>query len=253
MDLPPPSPSPSPMDGGCCLEVRLFYVRLSPRGSAPPPRLTLALRPSSCGGGGGEEEEAALSLPLRLDRRDPASGEATYVCTASARLPPPSAAFEVADHRGVPLLRGSLRRSPDAKPDPPAWEIDCVPAAGAEAETSAFEVYVAGCCAGEPAVLTRALRLATTEEKAAGGLVSRRSPTSIAAGAEDDSGMTNGSIQHPEGWYSDDDDGQLTWFNAGVRVGVGIGLGVCVGVGIGVGLLMSSYQATARSLKRRFF
>uniref|UniRef100_J3MQD4 Uncharacterized protein n=1 Tax=Oryza brachyantha TaxID=4533 RepID=J3MQD4_ORYBR len=74
---------------------------------------------------------------------------------------------------------------------------------------------------------------------------------SSAAGAEDDSGMTNGSIQHPEGWYSDDDDGQLTWFNAGVRVGVGIGLGVCVGVGIGVGLLMSSYQATARSLKRR--
>uniref|UniRef100_A0A0E0LR84 Small nuclear ribonucleoprotein E n=1 Tax=Oryza punctata TaxID=4537 RepID=A0A0E0LR84_ORYPU len=75
----------------------------------------------------------------------------------------------------------------------------------------------------------------------------------IATGDEDDNGLSIGSIQHPEGWYSDDDDGQLTWFNAGVRVGVGIGLGVCVGVGIGVGLLVSSYQATARSLKRRFF
>uniref|UniRef100_A0A0D3GWD6 Small nuclear ribonucleoprotein E n=1 Tax=Oryza barthii TaxID=65489 RepID=A0A0D3GWD6_9ORYZ len=151
------------------------------------------------------------------------------------------------------LLKGdniTLMMNTDMPDSSPAWAIDCIPAAGAEAETSAFEVYVAGCCAGEPAVLTCALRLATPEEqKAAGGLVRRRSPTSNAAGDED----VNGSIQHPEGWYSDDDDGQLTWFNAGVRVGVGIGLGVCVGVGIGVGLLMSSYQATARSLKRRFF
>ncbi|KAF0900408.1 hypothetical protein E2562_031595 [Oryza meyeriana var. granulata] len=174
MDHPPPPPR----DAGGCLEVRLFYVRLSPRGYSPPPRLALALHPSSCGDARGDEEEAALSLPLRLDRRDPASGEATYVCTASARLPPPAAAFEVADHRGGALLRGSLRRCPDANPDSPAWAIDCIPAAGAEAETSAFEVYVAGCCTGEPAVLTRALRLATAEEKAAGGLVRRRSPTS---------------------------------------------------------------------------
>jgi hypothetical protein len=60
-------------------------------------------------------------------------------------------------------------------------------------------------------------------------------------------------MQYPESWYSEEDDGQLSWFNAGVRVGVGIGLGVCVGVGIGVGLLMRSYQATTRNLKRRFF
>lgn len=49
------------------------------------------------------------------------------------------------------------------------------------------------------------------------------------------------------------EDGQLTWFNAGVRVGVGIGLGMCLGVGIGVGLLMRSYQATTRNFRRRFF
>jgi hypothetical protein len=146
------------------LEVRLFYVRLSPHGgAAPPPRLALALSPAGC--------EAPLDLPLRLDRHDAASGEATYVSTASARLAPPAAAFEVADHRGAALLRGSLRRCSDAKADSPAWEIECVPAA---ASASAFEVYVAGCCAGEPAVLTRALRLATPEE-AAGGLVRRQS------------------------------------------------------------------------------
>lgn len=58
-------------------------------------------------------------------------------------------------------------------------------------------------------------------------------------------------------YYSEDmypgEDGQLSWFNAGVRVGVGIGLGMCLGVGIGVGLLMRSYQATTRSFRRRFF
>ena len=29
--------------------------------------------------------------------------------------------------------------------------------------------------------------------------------------------------------YADGEDGEMSWFNAGVRVGVGIGLGVCVG------------------------
>lgn len=49
----------------------------------------------------------------------------------------------------------------------------------------------------------------------------------------------------------DGEDGELSWFNAGVRVGVGIGLGVCLGVGIGVGLLVRTYQATTRTFKRR--
>lgn len=49
-----------------------------------------------------------------------------------------------------------------------------------------------------------------------------------------------------------EDGGELSWFNAGVRVGVGIGLGICVGVGIGVGLLARSYQTTTRNFKRKF-
>lgn len=163
-----------PSDPGGCLEVRLFYVRLCPHGAAAaPPRLALALHPA------GAEASPSSSLPLRLDRRDPATGEATYVSTAAVRLPPPTAAFEVADHSGAALLRGSLRRCPDAKAgSPAAWAIDCAPAAGAVAAASVFEVYVAGCCAGEPAVLTRALRLATPEESA-GVLVRRRSATSM--------------------------------------------------------------------------
>ncbi|KAK8945324.1 hypothetical protein KSP40_PGU011186 [Platanthera guangdongensis] len=63
----------------------------------------------------------------------------------------------------------------------------------------------------------------------------------------------DGNSYYPEGdWYSQL-DGQLSWFNAGVRVGVGISLGLCLGIGIGTSLLMRSYQASSRNFKRRFF
>jgi hypothetical protein len=48
------------------------------------------------------------------------------------------------------------------------------------------------------------------------------------------------------------EDGQMTWFNAGVRVGVGIGLGMCLGAGIGIGLMVRTYQATTRTFRRGF-
>lgn len=73
--------------------------------------------------------------------------------------------------------------------------------------------------------------------------------------SDDDECESDGKIANR--YYSEDlyygEDGQLTWFNAGVRVGVGIGLGMCLGIGIGVGLLMRSYQATTRNFRRRFF
>lgn len=53
--------------------------------------------------------------------------------------------------------------------------------------------------------------------------------------------------------YADGEDGELSWFNAGVRVGVGIGLSVCLGIGIGVGLLVKTYQGTTSHFRRRLF
>lgn len=49
----------------------------------------------------------------------------------------------------------------------------------------------------------------------------------------------------------DDEGGELSWFNAGVRVGVGIGLGMCLGIGIGVGLLVRTYQSATQNFRRR--
>lgn len=51
--------------------------------------------------------------------------------------------------------------------------------------------------------------------------------------------------------YLEGEDGELSWFNAGVRVGVGIGLSICLGIGIGVGLLVRTYQGTTRNFRRR--
>lgn len=59
------------------------------------------------------------------------------------------------------------------------------------------------------------------------------------------------SLHWSQNEYMEGEDGELTWFNAGVRVGVGLGLGICLGVGIGVGLLVRTYQSTTRNFRRR--
>lgn len=49
--------------------------------------------------------------------------------------------------------------------------------------------------------------------------------------------------------YMEGEDGELSWFNAGVRVGVGIGLSICLGIGIGVGLLVKHTKAPPGTLE----
>ncbi|KAJ6850608.1 uncharacterized protein M6B38_263800 [Iris pallida] len=132
------------------------------------------------------------------------------------------------------------------------------------------EVYVAGCSGGAPLILTQTVQMSPRRKAArpgaldsipedgegrnGEGLSCQRALPPVPEGENDDgydSDMKVGPSYYPEGWY-EDEDGQLSWFNAGVRVGVGIGLGMCVGLGIGVGLLMRSYQVTTRTFKRRF-
>ncbi|KAI8026096.1 Uncharacterized protein LOK49_LG02G03656 [Camellia lanceoleosa] len=50
--------------------------------------------------------------------------------------------------------------------------------------------------------------------------------------------------------YLEGEDGERSWFNAGVRVGVGIGLSICVGIGIGVGLAGSNLPGNCQKLQR---
>ena len=144
------------------------------------------------------------------------------------------------------------------------------------------EVYIAGCCGGVPVILSKTIQASPRRKMArhvtldsipedeevdteqdvvvttADGFALQRKvqimeESQVDDDYDDESEMKMGqSYYYPEGMYVDE-DGQLSWFNAGVRVGVGIGLGMCLGVGIGVGLLMRSYQATTSNLRRRFF
>ncbi|KAF9602567.1 hypothetical protein IFM89_029866 [Coptis chinensis] len=137
-----------------------------------------------------------------------------------------------------------------------------------------IEVYVAGCCFGTPWILTKTIQLSlrqmaimhggldailedkeTREENcSSNGLIRQRKfEVSDSEVEEYDLERKVTPDYYSEDMYYTDEDGQLTWFNAGVRVGVGIGLGMCLGIGIGVGLLMRSYQATTRTFRRRFF
>ncbi|KAG8363296.1 hypothetical protein BUALT_Bualt19G0007500 [Buddleja alternifolia] len=190
------------------------------------------------------------------------------------------------------ILCGSLQRADSAaawsNDMRSGWSMDCYVANSIANGRSAFfqskigvggspsiEVYIAGCCSGTPVILTKTILIsprrkgsrqvlmldAIPEDEEMGkeqgslcnGLVRQRKPQFMAADMEDyESDGKSGYNYYSEDMYTGE-DGQLTWFNAGVRVGVGIGLGMCVGVGIGVGLLMRSYQATTRNFRRRFF
>ncbi|CAL9064803.1 unnamed protein product [Musa banksii] len=138
----------------------------------------------------------------------------------------------------------------------------------AEMNLPTFEVYVAGCFSGAPIILTKTLQLGflkkhqvkvmldsmpeddTTELK-------KEMDTEDALQLSEDRGHkqeTDLDIDYGDIYMRAEfleEDSELSWFNAGVRVGVWIGLGICLGIGISVGLLVCSYQATTRNFKRQ--
>ncbi|KRH48065.1 hypothetical protein GLYMA_07G066300v4 [Glycine max] len=231
------------------------------------------------------------TLPLRRGRVDRHAAEVTYVATDTVSLSG-SADFEVYENDKL-FLCGSLERldadwgagSPSAQTS--GWDIDCHVASGSVGSgCSAFfrprlgvsapsiEVYVAGCCSGVPVILSKTIQMSprrrvprhatldaipedeemmVLEKNRVNGFVPIRKLQITDSEVDDyDSDGKMGNGFYCQEMYPGE-DGQLSWFNAGVRVGVGIGLGMCVGLGIGVGLLMRSYQTTTRNFRRRFF
>ncbi|CAH8304799.1 unnamed protein product [Eruca vesicaria subsp. sativa] len=283
------------------LEVRLFYVRLSPCVVENVPDSLTLRHPRRDTGASLEVNGVRVppsqtaSLKLRRDRVDRESSEVTYVSTEAVRVTG-SVDFEVYDKEEM-VMCGNLDRIEGAwdngtVSDPKTgWGMDCYVAmrnngSGSSSSTSAFfrgvsspsvEVYIAGCCGGVPVILTKTI-LASPRRKVARHVTldaipedededeevekeqednvttaddEQRTIQMMKSEVDDDYEMKMGERYYPEGMYVDE-DGELSWFNAGVRVGVGIGLGMCLGVGIGVGLLMRSYQATTSNLRRRF-
>ncbi|KMT20411.1 hypothetical protein BVRB_1g004070 [Beta vulgaris subsp. vulgaris] len=261
-------------------EIRLFYVRIAPCAiDATPDHLTLKHHRQELGvsleiNGSRVPASETASSTLRRDRVDRDSSEVTYVSTDNVKISG-GVEFEVYEKENL-LLCGSLGRFEND------WSMDFYAGGSSSAffqpklgiSSPLIEVYVAGRWSDTPVILTKMINVSPRRKSprysnldaipevsdeiekdhkvvVANGLIHRK----LQLNETEDDYEAEGKLIH--NWYPEEvyegEDGQLTWFNAGVRVGVGIGLGMCLGLGIGVGLLMRSYQTTTRNLRRRFF
>ncbi|KAK9051443.1 hypothetical protein SSX86_028070 [Deinandra increscens subsp. villosa] len=232
-------------------------------------------------------------VTLRRDRVDEESSEVTYVSTDNIRVSGAIEFEVIDDEleEREMILCGSLERieptwsngsldnghnhNHSASGSKTGWSMDFYAANLSKFGSSppSIEVYIAGCFSSVPVILTKTIQVSPRRRGSRHGTLDaipedeevdrepmrengfarqRKLPQTGEEGYEYES-----EVKARPSYYSDemyyDEDGQLTWFNAGVRVGVGIGLGMCLGIGIGVGLLMRSYQATTRNFRRRFF
>ncbi|XP_075504355.1 uncharacterized protein At1g01500-like [Primulina tabacum] len=227
-----------------------------------------------------------VSSLLKRDRLDKRSEEVTFVSTDSIRMAG-SVKFEIFC-KDVLVLSGTLELCPsngficESKYHWQGWSMNCesdvhVEAgffkgnqnhhAGLDSISPAIEVYVAGCYSSSPIILTKTLQIGHGKKQRRRGMLdsipeyeailSKKGDSSAAFGIQSQNGLEykleeEGNCSLCSGMENfEGEDGELSWFNAGVRVGVGIGLSVCLGVGIGVGLLARTYQGTARNFARR--
>ncbi|KAE9586165.1 hypothetical protein Lal_00010269 [Lupinus albus] len=272
-------------------DLRVFYVRVSgfQVDKSTPEFLNLNHIPLSpdtlleVNGVRSSMYSDGVSLVLRRDRVDKKSEEAIFVSTDTIRLNG-SMKFMVYDKERC-ILSGVLEMSNsngfvgESGSKAKKWNMSCETEISAssgffkgkhvsslELPCPEIEVYVAGCYSGRPIILTKTVKLNCRKKH------NRKSTLDVIPEHETNENQKGVSDQgldfqvadyrhfkHEEDYnmywqrtgYIDGEDGELSWFNAGVRVGVGIGLGICVGVGIGVSLLARSYQTSTRIFKRR--
>ncbi|CAI0438053.1 unnamed protein product [Linum tenue] len=233
------------------------------------------------------DSDGASTL-LRRDRLDKKSEEATFVSTDNVRTTG-SMKFNVFNNHTL-ILHGELELRNHSHP---RWSMKCESDVttgssssflkpkqfmGSDSPSSpSIEVYVAGSFLGSPIILTKGLHLHIHTNRARKGACvnsiaehdeivgnlmengpSNRLPLQSAESPyvqkpENEEGYNDGYRRMDYYYMEEDEDGELSWFNAGVRVGVGIGLSVCLGIGIGVGLLVRTYQGTTGNFRRRLF
>lgn len=261
------------------LHIRVFYVRISKFivDGTTPACLILNLIPLSRETilkVNGAVEWEGISCVLQRDRVDKKSEEVTFVgtdCITSTD----SVKFEVLDKDNL-LITGVLDLSSSNGFN--NWSMSWVSVIGSGDSFStqrrfkdsgytipAQEVCVAGCFSGSPIILTKTLQLNRKRQRKIGVLntipeydasdshedVARRCDLQISddkPGSEEDFyDLYWSPIENNEA-----EDCELSWFNAGVRVGVGLGLSICLGVGVSFVLLVRTYQTTTRTFKRGF-
>lgn len=177
-------PNPSPW-----LEIRLFYVRISPCCvDLAPEQLCLRTLPRPIGAlleinGVRIPPSDSAALSLRRDRLDRGAAEVTYVSTDGVRIAG-ELGLEVLDSNDDLILCGSLERveaqwgkmeTPRLEEDGrTGWSMDCYSAVASPRSASPFlrgasttpsiEVYLAGCCSGFPLILAKTIPLASRKK-----------------------------------------------------------------------------------------
>ncbi|CAA2969791.1 uncharacterized protein At1g01500-like [Olea europaea var. sylvestris] len=270
-------------------DIKVFYVRISnfKVDESTPESLILNHIPLSpetlleVNGVRCSIDSEGVSCLLRRDRMCKKSEEVTFVSTDIIRFTG-SIKFEALDGEDLVLV-GVLERPNangligDSDNTTHRWSMDCELVMGpgpgflkgkqirsAELFSPTIEVCVAGSFSRTPVMLTKTLQLKHQKQHRKGtlGLASIPEYETTESNKDGASGLDLQVAEYrnykPESdevydnlYWSE--DGELNWFNAGVRVGVGIGLGICLGVGIGAGLLVRTYQTGTRSFKRRFW
>ncbi|KAK9184330.1 hypothetical protein WN943_024678 [Citrus x changshan-huyou] len=224
------------------------------------------------------------STLLRRDRLDKKSEEVTFVSTDSIRTTG-SVKFEVFD-KDVLVLSGVIEScnsngfTTESRNHDQRWCMNCKSdiTAGpgflkakqfvsSDSASPTIEVYVAGTFSGTPIILTKTLQLSSRKKQTRRGVLDSIPEYEASEESQKDTPselplqVSDFSDHKPESEYYnhlysgtdflEGEDEELSWFNAGVRVGVGIGLSICLGIGIGVGMLVRTYQGTARNFRRR--
>lgn len=269
------------------LDLKVFYIRICncEVDESTSDRLTVnhtPLHPDTVFEVNGRRSSIysdCVSTYLRRDRVDRNSEEATFVSTDNIRVTG-SVRFDVFDKEDI-LLTGVLELFNDMDDEgesakgQKSWKIKChaLMTSGVsflkgkqykspEMPLPTIEVYIAGSFSGSPIILTKTLKLGRNKrnQKPVLNSIPEHDTVDIKNDAlelsyyrdykfdNDDSTQYNNL--YPRAEYGEEEDGDLSWFNAGVRVGVGISLGIGLGVGVGVGMLIRSYQATSKNFRR---
>ncbi|KAI3777437.1 hypothetical protein L1987_47237 [Smallanthus sonchifolius] len=260
-------------NGKCLLswfDVRVFYVKVNNFmvDGYTPEYLTLnhiPLDPDTVLEVNGKRctmQSEGSSCCLRRNRVDKIFDEATFVSTDSIRLSG-SVKFEVFDGEDL-ILSGALEISDEKENGFGEWRMSCESMicgkqmVVCDSMPPMIEVYVAGSCSGTPIILTKSLQISLRKKQSRSGILDSIPEYDLQMSGDrgysykPENENFESSLYLSQTEFMEGEDGALSWFNAGVRVGVGIGLCVCLGVGIGVGLLVRTYQSTTRNFRRRF-
>lgn len=228
-----------------------------------------------------------VSSVLRRDRMDKRSEEATFVSTDSISMTG-SVRFEV-HARDDMLISGVLELSKvngctgNGNGVAKKWKMKCQPVLSdgrscflkdkkhqsPDMALPTVDVYVAGYFSGAPIILTKTLQIGVPKKHHVKIMLDsipedestepkEKVPTKDTLQLskyndftpEHDVDIDNKSV-YSRVEYFEGEDWELSWFNAGVRVGVGLGLGICLGIGVGVGLLVRTYHTTTRNFNGR--